>query len=105
MSEIDQLDENEIKQYRKLHSQGGLGEQVSNALKTYNMRMIDIKCNDFQANVNSSTKAAINELSAQMKNVAEEMEEVDIMIDCLLKAIEDSILDEEDRIANSISGV
>ena len=103
MSNIDQLDEKEIRQYPKLH--GGIGDQVNNALKTYNMRMIDIKCNDFQANVNSSTKAAINALSNQMKNIAEVMEEVDIMIDCLLYAIQDGVLDEEDRIAKSVSEV
>lgn len=103
MNEINQLNENEIRQYSKLHSEGGIGEQVSNALRDYNARLIDIKCNDFYADDNSSTKATINELLTQMKAVEEAMNEVDLMIDNLLFVIQTGILDEEDRIAHSVS--
>ena len=100
MYEFDHLDENEIMQYPELHSAGGLGEQVSNLMRDYKGRLIDIKCNDFYADDMSTTKDAISELIYQMKIISEAMDDVDFMIDNLFHIVKESVLKEEDKIAD-----
>lgn len=102
MSMIDYLDENEIRQYSELHSAGGIGCQVEKAMKDYNKRLIHIGNGDFQETDQSSAKAAIVALRAQMNAISSSMEEVDVMIDNLFYMLKTGILDEEDKIASNV---
>ena len=101
MYEIEKLDENEIRQYPELQS--GIGQKVHDAMTTYNARLIDIKCNDFRVNDQSSMHAVINELSNQMKNIADLMDDVDFMIDNVFHIINSAILEEEEKRANALA--
>ena len=102
MDNIHQLDENEIRQYKGLHSTGEIGDQVNSALKDYRARMISISCNDFYNDDTSSAKKALTELNSQMETIVDIMTDVDFMIDNLIHMMQAGILDEEENRARSL---
>ena len=84
MSGILNLDENEIRQYKKLDSTGGIGQQAEDAMFYYKSRLNLVSGEGFMDDDTSTAHAVIDELVVQTKEISEVIDSVDSMIDNLV---------------------
>ena len=104
MSEITKLDESEITGFAKMHSLGGTGSKAKEALNAYSNGLKAICADGFGAGDESTAHEVINALQHRMEMVAMDMEDVDLMIDCLFEVIENEILEKEAQVAQTVLG-
>ena len=98
------LDENEISGYedRKLDMNGGMGQKAQFALSQYTSRLDNLAGQGFGPNDTSTAHAVIDELRAQMRKIAETTDDVDSMIDDLVRVLKAEVLDKENKLADNI---
>lgn len=101
MSSITDLDENEIRDFTLLNTEGGIGPKVHDALAMYTSRLGKLSGDGFNDKDTSTAHEVIDELQSQMLTISGLMDDVDSMIDHLFLLIRTSILDKEDELADS----
>ncbi len=104
MSDITKLDESEITGFSKMHSYGGVGSNAKEAVKAYSSGLEAICADGFGADDESTTHEVIRALQAKMNAIANNMEDIDLMIDCLFEVIENEILEKEEQVAKTVLG-
>ncbi|MBO7453187.1 MAG: hypothetical protein J6U54_22880 [Clostridiales bacterium] len=104
MSHITKLDESEIMGFTKMNSYGGTGSKAKDALDAYSSGLKAICADGFGADDESTAHEVINALQCKMEMIAKNMEDVDLMIDCLFEVIENEILEKEAQVAQTVLG-
>ena len=103
MSSITQLSEGEFIRYLKGNTATkGAGDRAENSLKEYTASLASISANGFMEKDDSAMHAVIDTLQEEVSKIANNMEEVDKMIDTLCEIIKTDILDREKQIAATV---